>query len=94
MTINSEQLRKMVAPVMVNAVRKSTAEGVRIGVEFSIEAIAAAARDFLDRDKPEIAAALRDTAHAIDEAAQVLLADPPSLPVDDMQCSDFTLGGQ
>uniref|UniRef100_A0AAU8GPW4 Uncharacterized protein n=1 Tax=Mycobacterium phage JustASigh TaxID=3158894 RepID=A0AAU8GPW4_9CAUD len=76
MTVSDEQLRKMVAPALVGAVQKSTRHGVRIGVEFSIEAIAAAARDYLDQDQPEIAAALRDTAHAIDEAARILLAAP------------------
>ena len=80
MTTNDEQMRRLVAPALVSAVRKGTAQGVRIGVEFSLQAIETAATDYANRGKAKIAAALRDTAAAIDESANVLLTVPDPAP--------------
>ncbi|MDM2446273.1 hypothetical protein PP556_14760 [Mycobacteroides abscessus] len=76
MTISDEQMRKLVAPALVSAVRKGTAHGVRIGVEFSLGAIKKAASDYDSRGETNTAEALRDTAAAIYESADLLLATP------------------
>ncbi|OCB46660.1 hypothetical protein A5721_10730 [Mycobacterium vulneris] len=76
MTVSDEQMRKLVAPALVSAVRKGTAQGVRIGVEFSLGAIKKAANDYDSRGDTNTAEALRDTAAAIYESADLLLATP------------------
>ncbi|QEA10820.1 hypothetical protein [Mycobacterium phage Weirdo19] len=72
-------LREHLAPLMGGALRSSIERGVRIGVEFTVSAIQTVAADHLNRGEPAIAAALRETAGAVLDAAEALLAahSPP-----------------